>query len=437
MSVQVSPIPLKVAIIGAGPAGLTMALALTRRAAGSITIFEMMDNHSVAETYNPNRSYSIDITGHGCRAANYVNVTSRFDKELIPFLGIRYAVPPWLYNYWPLCVSESFLGQGWTGSRGDICRALLAELLSIKDSTPRILFNTKAEILDTKAGRLWISSDEEGFDYDECFDLIVAADGAGSATRGALVNQVTSFSVSSVDLPDHSIMLQLDRNIEELDPRYLYVHAIKPIAAVSGAINGPNGAAEPRWFCQVRSSSSFSFNSKDDAKDLLKKAAPLLLRYASDSSIFEFSCQKSIQTGRSKRCSTLAIDRVVLLGDAGAPIPPIGQGVNAAMESAIVLDQCLVKAQAQCPDIMTTINFAQRLFNEQWQKETDALRQIAMTVDPSKPYSARRLLIASLLGYSAIAMSKKSSLSYQQAWQNFQKGEGKLRLTPLRWFISD
>ena len=429
-------IPLKIAIIGAGPAGLTMALALTRRGAGSVTIFDVSDDHSIAATYNPDRSYSIDITGHGYRAANYVNIVSRFDKELIPFLGFRYAVPSWLYRYLPIYIPENYTGKGWTGSRGDICRALLSELLSLKGSKPLILFNTKAEILDAKIGNLRISSAKEGYTYDECFDFIVAADGAGSLTRGKLINQDNSFTVLSYDIPDHSIMLQLDKNVEELDPRYLYIHAVKPVVAVSGAINGPKGSTDPRWFCQVRFSDDFSFDSEEQAKSLLIKANPLLLRYASDSSIAEFSRRESIQIGRSKRCSSLAVDRVVFLGDAAAPIPPIGQGVNAAMESAIVLDHCMVQAQSQCPDAMSAIVLVRRMFNEQWQKETDALREIAMTVDPSKSYTVMRLLIASLLGYSAVAMSKKDSLSYQQAWQNFQKGERRIRLTPLRWFIS-
>ena len=124
-------IPLKIAIIGAGPAGLTMALALTRRGAGSVTIFDVSDDHSIAATYNPDRSYSIDITGHGYRAAHYVNIVSRFDKELIPFLGFRYAVPSWLYRYLPIYIPENYMGKGWTGSRGDICRALLLSLIHI------------------------------------------------------------------------------------------------------------------------------------------------------------------------------------------------------------------------------------------------------------------------------------------------------------------
>jgi len=430
-------IPLKIAIIGAGPAGLTIALALIRRGAGSVTIFEMNDDHSIAVILDPNRCYSIDITGHGYRAAEYVNVTSRFDKELISFLGLRYAVPPWLFRYWPLYIPESYAGRGWIGSRGDICRALLAELLSINDPDAKILFKTRAELLDSKNGILRIYSADRGLTYDECFDLIVAADGAGSATRASLISQETAFSVSSVDLPDHSIMLQLDQNIDELNPRYLYIHAAYPVAAISGAINGPKGVTDPLWFCQLRSSSPFSFKSEEQVKVFLKKVHPLLLRHASVSSIAEVMCRQSYHIGKLKSCSSLVVDRVVFLGDAGAPIPPIGQGVNAAMESAIVLDQCLAQAQAQCPDPMSAVNLVQRLFIERWEKETDALRQIAMTVDLSKSYSVRRLLLASLLGYSAVAMSKQGSLSYQQAWQNFQEGERKVRLTPLRWLISN
>ena len=41
----------------------------------------------------------------------------------------------------------------------------------------------------------------------------------------------------------------------------------------------------------------------------------------------------SYHVGQSATCSQLHGGRAVLLGDAAAPFPPIGQGVNAAMES--------------------------------------------------------------------------------------------------------
>ena len=86
------PTPLKIAIIGAGPAGLTCALALARRGI-DIHIFERADNHLETATYNPNRSYTIDITGHGKKAAVHVGATKRFDQELLRFRGLKYALP--------------------------------------------------------------------------------------------------------------------------------------------------------------------------------------------------------------------------------------------------------------------------------------------------------------------------------------------------------
>ena len=117
------PTPLKIAIIGAGPAGLTCGLALARRGI-DITIAERGDNHLEAATYNPNRSYTIDITGHGKKAADHVGATKRFDQELIRFRGIKYALPAWTNRAPNKTMTEAYLGQGWTGSRGDICRAL-------------------------------------------------------------------------------------------------------------------------------------------------------------------------------------------------------------------------------------------------------------------------------------------------------------------------
>ena len=71
---------IRVAIVGAGPAGLVLALALAKRSEVSVTIFDRLPSHLAAETYNPDRSYTIDITGHGIRALKYIGSTARFDR---------------------------------------------------------------------------------------------------------------------------------------------------------------------------------------------------------------------------------------------------------------------------------------------------------------------------------------------------------------------
>jgi 2-polyprenyl-6-methoxyphenol hydroxylase-like FAD-dependent oxidoreductase len=205
------------------------------------------------------------------------------------------------------------------------------------------------------------------------------------------------------------------------------VHAVRPVAAVTGAINGSNGPKDPRWFCQLGFSGFRRFASADEAKKFLQQTQPLLLRYASPARIAEFSQRDCIATGKSKRCSSLVSGRVVLLGDAGAPVPPIGQGVNAAMESAMVLDQCLALAQQQSSGSDAIVAQAQDHFLARWTPEADALREIALT--------SKRLLLAGALGYSGVANAKKEELSYQQAWMTFRTWERRLRFSPLRWLI--
>ena len=78
-----------IAIVGAGPAGLTLALALAVRRSLHVDVFERAADHRSSATFNPDRSYTIDITGHGLKAARYVGLTRKLDDSLIPFLGIR------------------------------------------------------------------------------------------------------------------------------------------------------------------------------------------------------------------------------------------------------------------------------------------------------------------------------------------------------------
>jgi kynurenine 3-monooxygenase len=282
------PAPLKIAIIGAGPAGLTCGLALARRGI-DITIAERGVNHLEAATYNPNRSYTIDITGHGKKAADHVGATKRLDQELIRFRGFKLALPAWTNRAPTKTITEAYTGQGWTGSRGDICRVLQAELNQLNSPNTRLLFSTEAHLIDPKKGILLLESTDDRSSHEETFDMIIGCDGSGSATRSSLQKLDPSFFVSSMDLGNHSIMLHLDQHLDELDPEYLYVHAIRPVAAITGAVNGPNGPKDPRWFCQLGFSGFRSFSTTDEAKKFLQQTQPLLLRYASPARLAEFS----------------------------------------------------------------------------------------------------------------------------------------------------
>jgi 2-polyprenyl-6-methoxyphenol hydroxylase-like FAD-dependent oxidoreductase len=376
---------------------LTLAAALAQAGGFEVSVFDRADDHFSVETYNPDRSYTIDITGHGLRAARHIDITDRFDAELIHFKGLKIAPHPWLRRLGAGYAEEPYRGRGWTGSRGDICRCLQAHLRERHANSVTLQFGAEATLVDAGQPQLRIASQSDGPGELRRFDLVVGCDGGGSGVRRAIADHASGFAVEGADLGNHSLMLHLDQHLDELDPQYLYVLAVQPVMAVAGAINGPAGPADPRWF-------------------------------ASHAMVDDFSRRKCLPTGKTKRCSSLVDGRVALLGDAGAPVPPIGQGVNAAMEGATVLARCL-------HDHRDALDAGLSAYASTWGRETDALRRIAMTVDLSQVMTPFRVLLASFAGYSALTLAKREDLSYAEAWERFCRGEDRVRRTPLGWFL--
>jgi kynurenine 3-monooxygenase len=62
----------KVCIIGAGPAGMVLALALSKQDNVAVTVFEKGPSHLGSNKFNPDRSYTIDMTGHGAKALGLI-----------------------------------------------------------------------------------------------------------------------------------------------------------------------------------------------------------------------------------------------------------------------------------------------------------------------------------------------------------------------------
>jgi 2-polyprenyl-6-methoxyphenol hydroxylase-like FAD-dependent oxidoreductase len=402
-----------IAIVGAGPAGLTLACALAQEGGYSIHLFERDQDHFEIATYNPSRSYTIDITGHGLNAARRIDITDRFDNELIGFKGIKMAPAAWLYRIGVGYSVAPYKGQGWTGSRGDICRSLQAHLIHRHGDAAHLHFGVEAQLVDARHAELHLSWLGSSRSETHRFDLVVGCDGGGSGVRRALAEGPADFSVESMDLGNQAMMLHFDQHLEELDPHYLYVLAIRPVLAVAGAINGPNGPTDPRWFCQIGFPGPMQFPSFEEAAELFDRIHPLLRHLASDAMVAAFSQRESLPTGKSKRCSSLVVDRVALLGDAGAPVPPVGQGVNAAMQGATVLAQCLAEHRGSLDEGLA-------MYARQWQGECDALRQIAIATYQSQTNSPWRILLASKFGHLGIQLAKDEKLSYREAWEQSQ-----------------
>jgi 2-polyprenyl-6-methoxyphenol hydroxylase-like FAD-dependent oxidoreductase len=412
----------KVGIIGAGPSGLTLALALSKRENVHVTVFEKAPDHRNIPSFNPLRSYTIDITGHGARAVKYLNMKDRFDKNLIKFKGIRIPIVQ-------ASLEETYHGDAWTGSRGDIVKAIQEEIIETTSAhnNVKIHFETEAKVFDIDNGTISFENEKR----KESYDLVIGCDGAGSAVRHQLTTSNKKFEVTSLDNENYSMMLPFDQNTSELDPSYLYVFGMPPFLAVAGAINGKKGPSDPLWFCQIGYSGSRKFNSREEAKSFLLKNYPsgsknCLSHYASDRSIEMFSKQENISTGRAKICSSFSIGKVVLIGDAASPFPPVGQGVNAAMEMAIILDKCigdeLSKSSSDNKELV--ISEAVKNFSLQWKPEADAIRNISFrglnlkSFEPpfyGKIKTLWSVILHKLFTRDPMTNAKREDMTYSQA----------------------
>ncbi len=388
--------PLKVCIIGAGPAGLTLALCLVRRGDFRVTLVEQRGDHAQTSTYEPGRSYAIDVTGHGLKAMRYAGVVDR--KDLMAFKGIR-VVSPFSYD-------DGLMEGGSIGSRGDICRLLLKELrLRAKSDRCTILFNTEAEVTNVFEGGVQLTTGDAVSQH--VFDLVVASDGAGSQARTK-----AGISFTSGRNDNHSTMIRMDQNARSLDSVWLQMLGLPPVMQVAGAVNGPGGPTNPYWFCQITTKGPLDFNgSVPHATKWLKENCPLLAAsFVSPKAIEEWVRKtESVPSGRWRLLDSFYSGRLVFIGDAAASHPPVGQGLNAAMESATVLDMAIGKRASN-------LTAALKLYEANWKRQAEALSIMSRDLDMAKMGLLRsiRMLIFSFCGVSSLQNAKSSFMSYDQ-----------------------
>ena len=391
----------KIAIIGGGPAGLVSAIAFARRGIHT-TVLERDPHPADTSQFNPDRSYPIDITGHGLKALRYIEATDVFDEYMLPFRGIK------VFNG---LVTEEWKEQGWTGSRGDILRSLMTVVERDYGDCIDCRFNTQVEEVNVETGEVSIKQDGQSDTLQ--FDFLIGADGGGSLVRRKMEQQLPCIITEYGEIPNYSTMLELDQNTGHLDPHYLHVFGGLPIVLVVGAISGRK-ADSLRWFCSVGSDHELSLNGVEDARALLKQHAPDVLKMVSDDSLASFVTRKTYHIGRMVSCSQLHGGRAVLLGDAGAPFPPIGQGINAAMESAIVLDQCIERFEIE------HLQEAAAQYNKHWKPEADAVTWITRKVTYGKRNHIFRLLLTVPFGINLLSNAKKAEMSYSDVQKQGQ-----------------
>jgi 2-polyprenyl-6-methoxyphenol hydroxylase-like FAD-dependent oxidoreductase len=204
-------------------------------------------------------------------------------------------------------------------------------------------------------------------------------------------------------------MIELDRVGDRLDRHYLHGLSTSPFC-VAGAIQGDAGPESSRWFCAVGTRRRLTYASTDEARSFFRRRVPRILELTSDEQVAAFAHRTCYHIGQSLTCSQLTSGNAVLIGDAAAPFPPIGQGVNAAMESAMVLDLCVGETGASPAGLLD----AARLYDARWKPEADAVSWISERSLFENRYHTTRALLASMLGISIFDRAKSVDLPYSE-----------------------
>jgi kynurenine 3-monooxygenase len=134
-----------------------------------------------------------------------------------------------------------------------------------------------------------------------------------------------------------------------------------------------------------------------------------VLELTSEEKVAAFAQRTCYHIGQTLKCSQLYGGKAVLLGDAAAAFPPIGQGVNAAMESAMTLDCCIGEVGRSPTELVG----AARLYDTKWRPEAEAVSWMSVRSLFENRFHMLRASITSGLGLSIFDQAKSVDVPYE------------------------
>src|ERR1700728_3292120 len=356
-------------IIGAGPVGALMGLMLARRGQRVRLIERRADPRAAPPERG--RSINLALAARGMLALEHAGVSERIAPDMIAMPGRMLHDEHAALQFLPY-------GQ----NRHEVIHAISRErlnriLLEAAAEHPDIEldFDTRCTDLDPDTGTLQLRDERSGRARSESFEILLAADGAGSAVRAALVARAVS-------------------RAEEQPLAHAYKELQIPALQGNGA--SASYAFEPHalhiWprggFMLIalpntdRSFTGTLFRARqgDPGFDRLEPrgaAGAFFQRWFADAAALIPDLEQQFALHPQSRLGTVycqgwqAAGRVLLLGDAAHAIVPFhGQGLNCGFEDCRVLDR-LLGAHAQPAAALAEFERARR-------PDTDAIAAMAL-----------------------------------------------------------
>jgi kynurenine 3-monooxygenase len=329
--------PQKIIIIGAGLSGSLLAVRLAQKGF-EVDVYEKRPDMR-RETMSAGRSINLALSNRGIKGLHLVGLEDELLQLAIPMYGrMIHAV-----GQEPVLLPYSGRKGEYINSisRGDLNIALLNKAEA--SAGVRLFFNHPCTYVNLETAEAVF----ENYHKETIMakgDLVIGTDGAGSALRNSMEQQLTGFTLSQQFLehgykelnlpPGPNGSFQIEKNALHIWPRGSYMVIALP---------NPAGDFTLTLFLAHKGTENSFENLRDAAsvRTFFERNFPNLVPLLPDLED-QFFNNPTGYLGTIKCHPWQAFGHCLLLGDAAHAIVPFyGQGMNCSFEDVVVFDQLL------------------------------------------------------------------------------------------------
>jgi len=331
----------KFVLIGSGLAGGLLTAYLGRRGY-DVDLYERRADPREGNMVG-GRSINLALSTRGIHALEQIGIADAVLKDAIPMRGRM--IHPAAAGSAPIFVRYDVDPNKHINSIGRA--ALNTTVIEAAQRYPnvRVHFNHKCIGVDIDSATAHLFNTSTNQPLSASADSIIGVDGAFSAVRASMQLKIDNFQYDESYLahgykeltipPGPNGSWQMEENALHIWPRKSFMMIALP---------NPDGSFTCTLFWEFEGPRSFATTKTDDDirrffEEEFPDAVPLMPNLLND---FRNNPTGSLVT---IRCAPWFYkDRVALVGDAAhAVVPFYGQGMNAAFEDCVVLDECLEK----------------------------------------------------------------------------------------------
>jgi kynurenine 3-monooxygenase len=331
----------KFVLIGSGLAGGLLTAYLGRRGY-DVDLYERRADPREGNTVG-GRSINLALSTRGIHALEQIGIADAVLKDAIPMRGRM--IHPAAAGSAPIFVRYDVDPSKHINSIGRA--ALNTTVIEAAQRYPnvRVHFDHKCIGVDIDSATAHLFNTSTNQPLSASADSIIGVDGAFSAVRASMQLKIDNFQYDESYLahgykeltvpPGPNGSWQMEKNALHIWPRKSFMMIALP---------NPDGSFTCTLFWEFEGPRSFATTKTDDDirrffEEEFPDAVPLIPNLLDD---FRNNPTGSLVT---IRCAPWFYkDRVALVGDAAhAVVPFYGQGMNAAFEDCVVLDECLEK----------------------------------------------------------------------------------------------